>query len=280
MIILRRISALMRKLCTIRPGLIVDIGAGNNPHLLSNIVVDRYIGNNTHRQGTTIETWGKILVKADLCQLPFLPKSIDYTICSHVLEHVRSPSRACRELSRVSRAGYIEVPTVLCELYFNRSDHLWLCSLIGDQLIFDHKPDGWQRDVSPMLEDQIAYDTSDWYEYYFSTIRQWLICLNWTGEIQVNQTQPDIPEAKLERVIESKRLVAYNRGLNSLERIVKMAVSKIFVRKPSFRSLEKVLMCISCGGKMSFQNDQYQCNVCSGTYLVRNSIIYVISENE
>ena len=42
--------------------------------------------------------------------MPFDDKVFDYAICSHVLEHVERPDAVIAELSRVAKAGYIEVP--------------------------------------------------------------------------------------------------------------------------------------------------------------------------
>ena len=42
--------------------------------------------------------------------MPFADKTFDYAICSHVLEHVERPDTVIAELTRVAKAGYIEVP--------------------------------------------------------------------------------------------------------------------------------------------------------------------------
>lgn len=54
---------------------------------------------------------GKPLYKCSVEQMPFKDKEFDFVYCSHVLEHVVDPIRACRELMRVARRGYIETPT-------------------------------------------------------------------------------------------------------------------------------------------------------------------------
>ncbi len=43
--------------------------------------------------------------KVDLMNLPFADSSIDFFICSHVLEHVADDLQAMRELHRIARAG-------------------------------------------------------------------------------------------------------------------------------------------------------------------------------
>ena len=61
------------------------------------------------------ETW----VIHDMCARepwPFADDFFDFSLCVTTLEDIRDPIWACQELSRVSKAGYVEVPTVEAEL--------------------------------------------------------------------------------------------------------------------------------------------------------------------
>jgi len=78
------------------------------------------------------ETW----VQHDICArepFPFDDGAFDLVVCSHTLEDVRDPVWVCQELSRVGRAGYVEVPSRLQEQawgvdgpYVGWSHHHWL----------------------------------------------------------------------------------------------------------------------------------------------------------
>ncbi len=60
------------------------------------------------------QTW----VQRDACDRtpwPFEDDLFDFAICSHTLEDVRDPIWVCGELTRVARAGYVEVPSRLEE---------------------------------------------------------------------------------------------------------------------------------------------------------------------
>jgi len=60
------------------------------------------------------QTW----VQRDICSRepwPFADGAFDFVVCSHTLEDVRDPIWVCCELSRVARAGYVEVPSRLVE---------------------------------------------------------------------------------------------------------------------------------------------------------------------
>lgn len=68
---------------------------------------------------------------ADICdgRWPWPDGFFDFAFCSHVLEDVRDPVFVCRELVRVARAGYIETPSRLREVFHPKRGRLarrWL----------------------------------------------------------------------------------------------------------------------------------------------------------
>jgi len=94
-------------------------------------------------------------VQFDMCERPwpYPDKHFDFSFCAGTLEDVRDPIGACHELMRVSRAGYIETPSRLCEIFHERrgywfrriigrkfavgwGDHRWFCELEGDSVTF------------------------------------------------------------------------------------------------------------------------------------------------
>ena len=94
----------------------------------------------------TRETW----VQRDICARdpwPFADKQFDFSICSHTLEDLRDPLGVCSELVRVSKAGYIEVPSRLWETcrgmehprMAGLSHHRWLVEARGGHLEFTQK---------------------------------------------------------------------------------------------------------------------------------------------
>jgi hypothetical protein len=48
--------------------------------------------------------------------LPFKDKSFDFIYCRHVLEDMYDPFWLCDEMSRVGKAGYVEVPSPIAEM--------------------------------------------------------------------------------------------------------------------------------------------------------------------
>jgi hypothetical protein len=57
-------------------------------------------------------------IKADLAEdlIPFPNKTFDFVYCRHTLEDMFNPFHACREMSRVGKAGYIETPSPAAEM--------------------------------------------------------------------------------------------------------------------------------------------------------------------
>jgi SAM-dependent methyltransferase len=89
-------------------------------------------------------------VVADLCAhepWPFDDDFFDFAVCTFTLEDLRDPIRVCEEFSRVARAGYVEVPSLLDELswmnpevsggpWVGHAHHRWLCMLRDGELVF------------------------------------------------------------------------------------------------------------------------------------------------
>ena len=71
---------------------------------------------------------GLPFVLADVqVRLPYPDKYFDYIYCSHVLEHLKHPIAGARELSRVGKRGYVEVPSGYSTmfLYYSEVHPLW-----------------------------------------------------------------------------------------------------------------------------------------------------------
>jgi ubiquinone/menaquinone biosynthesis C-methylase UbiE len=94
---------------------------------------------------------------ADVCLAPwpYPDKHFDFVVCSNLLEDVRDPIAVCGELNRVARAGYIETPSRLREIFAkerfgwralrgNRPEigfyhHRWFVEAVGAHLRFTAK---------------------------------------------------------------------------------------------------------------------------------------------
>lgn len=118
---------------------VVDVGCGHFPNRYATVCADSP-GNDDEQRGHLPQYRGKGFVAVDLNQYPwpFTDKQFDFAICTQVLEHLQDPVRACAELSRIARAGYIEVPHWCVDCYIRNADpiHVSLCSVKDGALSF------------------------------------------------------------------------------------------------------------------------------------------------
>jgi len=119
--------------------LVLDIGSGGWPFGMATHLADMFLEKTTHRFEPLRRDERPLLV-IDICHMPFGDNTWDFAFCSHVLEHLDRPGDAIRELNRVSRQGYIEVPTRLSDVMLNftqiKNHHRWHGLVLGDTLVF------------------------------------------------------------------------------------------------------------------------------------------------
>jgi hypothetical protein len=153
----------------------LEIGGGGRPFNRSDWVMDLmpyetrglYGHDGPDQERFTAETW----IQRDICSrdpFPFGDDEIDFVICSHTLEDIRDPIWVCREMTRIARRGYLEVPSRLEEQSYGFQGpwagwghHRWLIDIEADRIEFvfkhhvlharrtDHFPSGF-RDALPM----------------------------------------------------------------------------------------------------------------------------------
>lgn len=123
----------------IKPGSsVLDIGSGHYPFPLATVLVDLYAEKSPHRCEPLLRDHRPLIV-AGIEELPFKSKSFDFVYCSHVLEHVEDPIRACEEIMRVGKRGYIETPSFGKDVLFGwagETGHKWFTVSIGNILVF------------------------------------------------------------------------------------------------------------------------------------------------
>ena len=98
---------------------ILDIGCGYNASKFAKVICDVQDLSNHYQDKKFIRLTEK--------KLPFKDKEFDFVVASHVMEHVEDVDFFIKELERVSKKGYIELPTMLEDnlVFENKKDHLW-----------------------------------------------------------------------------------------------------------------------------------------------------------
>lgn len=94
-------------------GLILDVGSGYAPDPRATVLLDKFLeGDDTSRYTGKLRTRPRQpLICGDIEAMPFMDKAFDIVLCYQTLEHVENPERACAELNRVCKAGFITAPS-------------------------------------------------------------------------------------------------------------------------------------------------------------------------
>jgi SAM-dependent methyltransferase len=98
---------------------ILDIGCGYNANKFANEICDVQDLSSHYPE----KKFTRLIEK----KLPFGDKVFDFVIASHVMEHVEDIEFFIKELERISKKGYVELPTMLEDnlVFENKKDHLW-----------------------------------------------------------------------------------------------------------------------------------------------------------
>lgn len=134
--------------------LVLEVGSGGNPYPRSNVLLDAYVSTRERHWVPLVADRPTVLGFVE--DLPFKDKSFDFVIASHVLEHTAEPEKFIKELQRVAKAGYIEVPDALLERINPYKDHR-LEITCRDETLHIRKKERWVRDpeLVDLYEDRV-----------------------------------------------------------------------------------------------------------------------------
>lgn len=179
--------------------LVLDVGSGDKPSWRADVLVDRYVGaeHAGQRSGTDAARITRPLFDAPADDMPFADQAFDYAICSHVLEHVPDPAAVVAELTRVAKAGYIEVPEVSSAKIIDFPSHLWWCRLDESTdpatLVFQAKDAAhFDADIARYIaRSGVERELTDLLDRRFD---HRIVSLRWTGDVPVHQEGTVSPE--------------------------------------------------------------------------------------
>ena len=135
---------------------VLDVGGWHAPLNRANAMIDIMPYESRNRGGAFLtDIWSEerfsksTYIQTDICETPwpYTDKQIDFVVCSHTLEDIRDPIGVCREINRVAKAGYIEVPSRIVEstrgterpFYCGYYHHRWLCEIKDTEISFMFK---------------------------------------------------------------------------------------------------------------------------------------------
>ena len=184
----------------IHPGQrVLDLGSGGDPFPFASVLTDRFPDSSPTRRETLV-TAGKPFVVSDIHDLPFGDKAFDFVYCSHVLQAVEDPVKACQEIMRVGARGFIETPTLGKDTLFAwaRGLQRWHVVGIGETLCFFEysqrqldgiKSPAWRDRILSKWYDplqEIFYENQDVFNVMFTWARQFSVyCFRLDGSVEI-----------------------------------------------------------------------------------------------
>ncbi|MCU0390383.1 MAG: class I SAM-dependent methyltransferase [Thermoflexibacter sp.] len=165
---------------------ILDIGSGNYPSPVANILADFFPDNTIHRSGKLKEDKPTVICSVE--RLPFLHKSIDFVICSHIFEHINSPQRAGEEVGRIAHRGYIETPAYGKDILIGSGYlHEWQVVAFQDTLhFFAYSERQKQAHVkSPVMDIWVQPEYHQWQDFFWERQDLFNACLLWEDKPQI-----------------------------------------------------------------------------------------------
>jgi len=154
---------------------VVDLGSGDKPFWRADIFVDKLSLGDVQRTSNTatVRKLGKF-VDSDIASLPFKNKQFDFSFCSHLLEHVEDPKKVLKEIMRVSKSGYLEIPNGVLETIKPFHSHLWFIYLNKNKLTFIRKS---------KKEHEVLTQNSKDFEFLLVKINEPFIRMYWKRKI-------------------------------------------------------------------------------------------------
>jgi hypothetical protein len=216
-------------------GLVLEVGSGENPHPRANILVDRYISDNTERGGDIVID--RPLVIADAHQLPFRDNAFAYIICSHILEHMDDPPQFVRELERTGAAGYIGSPSEIAERLFHWSFHRWYVNLLEDGTLVLHRKE--PEETFGELFDYLYEYNPAYYFFQRSMPDLFWIEQEWQGHIKLRMA--DRSPLNLQDPHELRKLVRPRFSLPRLLMLFASALPGRLLRREQRNQLLRLL---------------------------------------
>ena len=263
--------------------LVLEVGSGDNPNPRADILCDRYITSDHERAGGFRIRIDRPVVVADGIRLPFADKTFDYVIASHIFEHMDDPTGFARELMRVGKAGYIEVPSAFSERVFGWGFHHWYCDLAGGTLTLTPKTEGEQWDG--FFHKLIAREL--WFRRWFEEHEDaWYVRVEWNGNIPIRMKTRSVRGDEWELLATAKPEIVkdmlfavrffFRRVVRKARKTVRMMIWQFF---PSYAWMNR-LICVMCRGQLRREDRTLVCNNCKTNYPIDGRIPILLLPEE
>jgi len=269
---MRKISWSLRRLhCPVsEAALVLEVGSGGNPYYRSNVLVDAY-------EQTAERHWVPLIsdrptVLAFTEKLPFKDNAFDFVVASHVLEHSKDPENFLKEIQRVSKAGYIEVPDAFMERINPYPDHRLEITVRQGKLII-RKKKGWQEspDVVELYEDRakkiVTQEVIPNHPFEFHVRYYWQDKIDYeiiNPESSVIDVKDEMTNAMPKKMsfkglVQAKVLLIVRRFFSQRTRNSKIDLTALLrcnncLQSDQLYKKKNVLCCHACGSEFAIRN--------------------------
>lgn len=270
--------ALRRLHCPVpTEALVLEVGSGGNPYARANVLLDAY-ENTRERHWVPLKS-DRPTVLGFVENLPFKDKSFDFVIASHVFEHSTEPEQFLRELQRVAKAGYIEVPDAFMERVNPYRDHRLEITVRQNKLVVRKKPQ-WavdetlvelynQRAKSLIAGQLIPAHPFEFHVRYY-----------WNEHIEFVVLNPEVDAAWQPPEEQSARSGGGTGGvrqriLDGLRQLMSQRTRNCNI------DLLPLLRCPGCHADgLVTRDDVISCSSCGSTYEMRQGIAVLYPQNK
>ncbi|MAV79230.1 MAG: hypothetical protein CBD31_02090 [Flavobacteriaceae bacterium TMED171] len=278
MIKLNRIKWALRKLSlpVKSKEIVLDIGSGGYPYPRADFLVDRISGAE-HRNNFSLIT-DRIIILSDARKLPFKDKSIDFSIASHVLEHISNPEIFIKELMRVSKRGYIEVPSALFERIFPYNIHCLEIDVLDDELIIHKKS-------KPIIDDfmhSFSYLDKNGRlgKIMYENPKSFHVRLYWEDKIKFKIINDEVDCSWVESIYfqENSDSIGTNKLVNNLtwrNLGFYLATNYYKLTRKKFRNdsvIKKILCCPDCHNEFIYKRSFFYCPNCNYDFIKEKKV--------
>jgi SAM-dependent methyltransferase/uncharacterized protein YbaR (Trm112 family) len=270
--------ALRRLHCPVpTEALVLEVGSGGNPYARANVLLDAY-ENTRERHWVPLKS-DRPTVLGFVENLPFKDKSFDFVIASHVFEHSTEPEQFLRELQRVAKAGYIEVPDAFMERVNPYRDHRLEITVRQNKLVVRKKPQ-WAVDetlvelYSDRAKPLIAGKLIPEHPFAFH-VRYY-----WNEHIEFVVLNPEVDAAWQPPEEQSARTGGGTGGvrqkiLDGLRQLMSQRTRNCNI------DLLPLLRCPGChADSLVTRDDAISCSSCGSTYEMRQGIAVLYPQNK
>jgi uncharacterized protein YbaR (Trm112 family) len=260
---------------------VIDIGSGHAPLIRADILCDLLPQGTEHRPVSTVYSPPNRFVVGDIHELPFATGSFDFAYSRALLEHVRDPETACKELARIAKRGLLELPSRLWEIMGGSKSHLWLIRKRGGALVFQRKTE-LHKELNTRIPEEIR--NSRKYEELFRRFQShFFIQHYWEGNIHIEIESDHVDSAALPETSAMNFAKEFRNKFNGprgLVQTLKVGVFEALRKAMGGRNIDllSVLACPLCKNKFSKESGgRLKCLNCAAEYPIVDGIPFLIN---